>query len=167
MLRCARLCGHPLCRRASYCAYSTALRPTPPAAVFIGSRCAVAEHGQQQYAAPGLPACTCSMVMPWAWVQRRQCSGRLASGAWLRPNAERVTASATTPAASPPGGPGSPGYSPSTFNMSRKLSPTARTRKRTRFSPTGPIAGCTDVLLIAPRALKCKRTSPSGFEWAV
>eukprot|EP00966_Prymnesium_polylepis_P165553 3827033-Prymnesium_polylepis.1 len=33
----------------------------------------------------------------------------------------------TTPEQSPPGGPGSPGYSPSTFNTSRKLSPTVYT----------------------------------------
>ena len=38
---------------------------------------------------------------------------------------------ATTPATSPPGSPGSPGYMPSTFSTSRKFSPTARTDSST------------------------------------
>ena len=41
-----------------------------------------------------------------------------------------------TPAESPPGGPGSPGYSPITLSTSRKLSPTARTCSTTSSTST-------------------------------
>ena len=43
------------------------------------------------------------------------------------PSARLPRRAVPTPAASPPGGPGSPGYSPSTLSTSRKLRPAART----------------------------------------
>ena len=44
----------------------------------------------------------------------------------------------TTPAASAPEIPPSPGYIPSTFSTSRKFTPAARTSTRTCLAPSGP-----------------------------
>ena len=49
-----------------------------------------------------------------------------------------VTLDAHTPAQSAPGGPGSPGYAPSTFSTSRKFSPTARMCRAPLAGPVPP-----------------------------
>mmetsp|Transcript_2612 Transcript_2612/g.8483 ORF Transcript_2612/g.8483 Transcript_2612/m.8483 type:complete len:234 (+) Transcript_2612:53-754(+) len=69
---------------------------------------------------------------------------------------------ATTPAQSEPGGPGSPGYTPSTLSTSRKLRPTARTCSSTCGCSMAGISPCGTMrkLLIAPRASKCSRIGP-------
>eukprot|EP00962_Isochrysis_galbana_P061124 scaffold36275_cov154-Isochrysis_galbana.AAC.32 len=75
----------------------------------------------------------------------------------------KVLLNATTCAAqSLPGGPGSPGYEPSTFRTSRKLRPTARTCNSTcgrLMAGSSPWATMRR-LLIAPRASKCRRIGP-------
>ena len=98
---------------------------------------------------------------------RHRREGRVSQA--QRSECELNGASRTMPAASPPGGPGSPGYSPSTLSTSRKLRPTARTRKSTSASRREAMAGCGSRkrLLMAPRAWKCSRTRPSEDGGAV
>ena len=69
----------------------------------------------------------------------------------------------TRPAQSPPGGPGSPGYSPSTLSTSRKLSPTARTLSSTSdalSSAAKPGCASSFRFVIAPRPGSRSRTGP-------
>eukprot|EP00966_Prymnesium_polylepis_P106296 2462333-Prymnesium_polylepis.4 len=99
-----------------------------------------------------------------------------ARGAWQNPNTAASTArraiSPTTsihPAVSSPGGPGSPGYSPSTLSTSRKLRPTARTRTRISACTGVDVASCCGSmkrLLRAPREWKCNRISLPQTEGA-
>ena len=56
----------------------------------------------------------------------------------LSPAAPPVRFCAHTPAQSAPGGPGSPGYAPSTLSTSRKFTPTARTCKLPLSASTVP-----------------------------
>eukprot|EP00966_Prymnesium_polylepis_P120980 2795773-Prymnesium_polylepis.1 len=81
-------------------------------------------------------------------IRRALTQAILASGAWpftlsIAEPAVTLTegpTTATTPQQSRPGGPGSPGYSPSTLRTSRKLSPTARTSIITSPSAAAVVA---------------------------
>ena len=136
------LCGCPAVpasKALSHRTYSTALSPTPPAAAWTIIELPV------QSPARSMAACVVLHVTGSEHTRSKDSVEGLAarkgaaaiatdaSGAWARPKVEGGSdcASFTTPAASPPGGPGSPGYSPSTLSTSRKLRPTARTRKST------------------------------------
>mmetsp|Transcript_24330 Transcript_24330/g.56072 ORF Transcript_24330/g.56072 Transcript_24330/m.56072 type:complete len:228 (+) Transcript_24330:2836-3519(+) len=73
--------------------------------------------------------------------------------------------SKTVPEQSAPGGPGSPGYKPITFNTSRKFSPTARIRSCTNPGITGRRFTCGTAFRFvkAPRAGMFKRIGPRTF----
>eukprot|EP00964_Phaeocystis_antarctica_P109117 scaffold73607_cov68-Phaeocystis_antarctica.AAC.1 len=172
----------------------TAPRPTPPAAVWTSAAC------PRRSCAPPSAACTVLHVIGSVHADSKESEtglgasnaagprATLARLATLNPStatpvrrwAEPRPACRTTPAQSPPGGPGSPGYSPSTLITSRKLRPTARTcvtcggSERTSSSisesPSGaPKSGWASSfrLAIAPRdgSRSCKRpwrTNGSG-----
>jgi len=122
-------------------AYSTATRPTPPAAAWTSAAC------PRRSCAPPSAACTVLHVIGSVHAASKESAAGLGASnaagpratlarlATLNPStaapvrrwAEPRPACRTTPAQSPPGGPGSPGYSPSTLITSRKLRPTART----------------------------------------
>eukprot|EP00964_Phaeocystis_antarctica_P116837 scaffold80720_cov71-Phaeocystis_antarctica.AAC.8 len=127
----------------SQCAYSTATSPTPPAAAWISAAC------PRRSCAPPSAACTVLHVIGSVHAASKESAAGLGAShaagpratlarlATLIPSAaspvrrcaEPVPAPTceTRPAQSPPGAPGSPGYSPSTLSTSRKLSPTAHT----------------------------------------
>eukprot|EP00964_Phaeocystis_antarctica_P004160 scaffold2240_cov75-Phaeocystis_antarctica.AAC.1 len=116
----------------SQCAYSTATSPTPPAVVCTSVACpwyscappSAAVHAASKESAAGLG--TSNAEGPRATLAR-QATLNPSTAVPVRRWAEPRPACRTTPAQSPPGGPGSPGYSPSTLITSRKLRPTART----------------------------------------
>eukprot|EP00965_Chrysotila_dentata_P149891 4950035-Pleurochrysis_carterae.AAC.1 len=138
----------------SHCAYSSALSPTPPAAACTRMRCA------HRSAALRSEMCTvlhvtgsvdasskesaCGLgATSSARAYARHASGDSPMPKTLSPTHSRDAApSSTSPPKSAPGGPGSPGYSPSTLSTSRKLSPMARTRTTTLPSGGGGSAGC-------------------------
>eukprot|EP00964_Phaeocystis_antarctica_P009599 scaffold5224_cov78-Phaeocystis_antarctica.AAC.2 len=166
----------------SQCTYSTATSPTPPAAAWTSAAC------PRRSWAPPSAACTVLHVIGSVHAASKESAAglgasnaagpraTLARQAMLNPSTaapvrrlvEPIPACRTTPAQSPPGGPGSPGYSPSTLITSRKLSPTARTSSEVRASssisesPSGaPNSGWASSfrLAIAPRdgSRSCKR----------
>mmetsp|Transcript_26139 Transcript_26139/g.72020 ORF Transcript_26139/g.72020 Transcript_26139/m.72020 type:complete len:205 (-) Transcript_26139:81-695(-) len=100
----------------------------------------------------------------------RACDASAASawpttGAPARMSVVRLPQWATSAAQSLPGIPGSPGYRPSTLSTSRKLSPTARTRKSTAPSTDANASsscGTTLKFEMAPRASKCSCTGPQS-----
>eukprot|EP00966_Prymnesium_polylepis_P214659 4970734-Prymnesium_polylepis.4 len=151
--KCLCLCGAPAVPRTgapSHCAYSTALRPTPPAAactmkfrprwrcdrsrdMWVVLQVTGSVHACSKVNGSGLGASDMSSVR-----------ARDARGACARPNAGRPSdwPELMVPDESPPGGPGSPGYSPSTLRTSRKLRPTARTASRTSLLLEHSISSC-------------------------
>ena len=154
MLRsCRCLWGPPALTIAFDCsqwAYSRALRPTPPAAAWMRSpdrttSCArVRTTCTVHHVTGSVEACSQLSAVGLRANSRASEIVILARGARPMPNtlSGRLAAVLEAPAISAPeqslpGGPGSPGYSPSTLSTSRKFSPTARTLSSTSFAEGG------------------------------
>eukprot|EP00964_Phaeocystis_antarctica_P088953 scaffold56656_cov67-Phaeocystis_antarctica.AAC.2 len=125
----------------SQCTYSTATSPTPPAAAWTSAAC------PRRSCAPPSAECTVLHVIGSVHAASKESAAGLGASHAAGPRATFARlatlnprtavpvrkwvaprpACRTTPAQSAPGGPGSPGYSPSTLTTSRKLRPTART----------------------------------------
>eukprot|EP00966_Prymnesium_polylepis_P324017 7380125-Prymnesium_polylepis.2 len=149
----------------SHCAYSTALRPTPPAAA-----CTMmpwSAHSAARSSATwvvlqvigSVHACSNDRVVGrWASKERgaraSDASGACARPKTASPGRTAVESPPVKPAESAPGGPGSPGYSPSTLSTSRKFRPTARTDSSTSSGATSERRGKTSMKRLprAPRA---------------
>eukprot|EP00964_Phaeocystis_antarctica_P151496 scaffold119109_cov68-Phaeocystis_antarctica.AAC.6 len=188
-----------LCRRPavpstlapSQCAYSTATSPTPPTAAWISIAC------PRRSCAPPSAACTVLHVIGSVHAASKESAAGLGASHAAGPRvsdarlptapapchppkptaatpgprcATPVPTSVTTPAQSSPGGPGSPGYSPSTLSTSRKLSPTACTRSSACLGGSGAskaCCGCTDSWFSEPRPRNCSRIGPERGGGAV
>eukprot|EP00966_Prymnesium_polylepis_P076388 1770531-Prymnesium_polylepis.2 len=163
------LCGRPAVPSTTArtrCAYSTAFSPTPPAAAWITMQwlqrclpCAIATcdvlHTTGRVDTSSNVSAAGLRVIIRVDVQARDASGASATPNTASPTVCFVNTPAALrmPAASLPGGPGSPGYSPSTLSTSRKLRPTARTRSSTCVSLVAKAGGrcSTKRFVIAPR----------------
>mmetsp|Transcript_60820 Transcript_60820/g.101046 ORF Transcript_60820/g.101046 Transcript_60820/m.101046 type:complete len:357 (-) Transcript_60820:340-1410(-) len=171
-------CGRPAVPKAaqhSHCAYSPAFRPMPPAAACtMIEQCACSSARSSDsctvhHVTGSVHASTNASFAGLLVTNAVAARAKLAIGACPRPKVAVPTicgyedSLATTPAMSPPGGPGSPGYSPSILSTSRKLRPTACTCTSISASLRGGAEIDCDSrkrLLIAPRAWKCSLTSP-------
>ena len=134
------LCGLPALprvRKRIHCAYSMATMPTPPAAACISSAPSDAtQHPPNAmcavlHADGSVHPCSYASGAGSGTTSHLVVRAQLASGASAYPNDGTTGPPVDTvsPAQSPPGGPGVPGYSPRTLSTSRKLRPTARTRR--------------------------------------